>query len=130
MTARELETRTKKIAIFAIQFIEPIATHGVSRILSAQLIRCATSIGANYREANRAESKRDFIHKIAIIEKEAAESQYWLELVHECSLGDPNEVRALLKEAGELLAIFTRIGRTAKRSLNSQFAIRNSQSPS
>src|SRR5262245_11447462 len=80
MTPRELERRTRKFAIAVILFVESIRTMSVSRTLSIQLIRSATSIGANYREANRAESKKDFVHKIAIIEKEAAETQYWLEL--------------------------------------------------
>lgn len=52
------------------------------------MIKSGTSIGANYREANRAESRPDFIHKTAIVEKEAAETQYWLELCHEANVGD------------------------------------------
>ena len=72
--------------------------------------KSGTSIGANCREANRAESRNDFIHKIGIAEKEASETQYWLELIHEVDIGDR---RALLTESTELLAI-TSIGRTAK----------------
>jgi four helix bundle protein len=62
----------------------------------------------------RAESRNDFIHKIAIVEKEAAETQYWLELCDEAKLGDSEQLGWLLQESGELLAIFTRSGRTAK----------------
>ena len=72
------------------------------------------SVGANYREANRAESRNDFIHKIGIVEKEASESQYWLEICDEANLGDAEQRRWLLGESGELLAIFTSSGRTAK----------------
>ena len=71
-------------------------------------------IGANYREANRAESRKDFIHKIALVEKEAAETQYWLELFEEANTGDPEDRHWLLQESGELLAIFTSIGKTSK----------------
>jgi len=68
----------------------------------------------NYREANRAESRNDFIHKIAIVEKEAAETQYWLELFEDAGIGDSAERRWLLQECGELLVIFTASGKTAK----------------
>jgi len=71
-------------------------------------------VGANYREANRAESHDDFIHKIGIVEKEASETCYWLELCEEAGIGDATELGWLLKESNELLAIFTRIGKTAK----------------
>ena len=79
-----------------------------------QLLRAGTSVGANYREANRAESRSDFIHKIAIVEKESSESQYWLELFDEANIGDMEQRNWLLPESNELLAIFTASGRTAK----------------
>jgi len=72
-------------------------------------LKAGTSIGANYREANRAESHNDSVHKIGIVEKEASETQYWMEL-----FGDSEERRWLLQESAELLAIFTASGRTAK----------------
>ncbi len=77
-------------------------------------LRSGTSIGANYREANRAESRSDFIHKIGVVEKEASETRYWLELCEEAGLGDTEERHWLLREASELLAIFTASGKTAK----------------
>lgn len=83
-------------------------------MLGHQLLKSETSIGANYREANRAESRNDFIHKIAIAEKEVAETQYWLELLEDAGMGDPVERSWLLQESGELLAIFTASGKTAK----------------
>ena len=79
-----------------------------------QLLKSGTSIGANYREANRAESRNDFIHKIGIAEKEASETQYWLELIEESKIGAPESAAKLKSEAGELLAIFTAIGRKCK----------------
>ena len=82
--------------------------------LGTQLLRSGTSLGANYREANRAQSRKDFIHKIALVEKEAAETQYWLELLDESRMGDSDDRRWLLQESGALLAIFTTIGKTSK----------------
>ncbi len=82
--------------------------------MGRQLLRSGTSIGANYREANRAESKSDFIHKVGIAEKEVSETAYWLEICEAAPLVDADEVRALLKESRELLAIVTTIGRKAK----------------
>ena len=79
-----------------------------------QLVKAGRSVGANYREANRAESRNDFIHKIGIVEKEASESQYWLEICDEAKPGDAQQRDWLLAEFGELLAILTSSGRTAK----------------
>lgn len=78
------------------------------------MLRAGTSIGANYREANRGGSRNDFIHKIAIVEKEAAETQYWLELSKGSGIGKPGELCMLLEESTGILAIFTSIGKTRK----------------
>jgi len=86
----------------------------VSETLGVQLLRSGTSVGANYREANRAQSRSDFIHKIALVEKEAAETQYWLELFDETGIGNSQDRHWLLQESTSLLAIFTTIGKTAK----------------
>jgi four helix bundle protein len=110
----ELEGRTKAFALRVIRFVSSWPKSKVADVLSYQLLRSATSIGANYREANRAESRNDFIHKIALVEKEAAETHYWLELSQDARLGPATDQRWLLQEANELLAIFTRIGKTAK----------------
>jgi four helix bundle protein len=82
--------------------------------MGKQLLKSGTSIGANYREANRAESKADFIHKLAIAEKEASETVYWLELTTEAQIGDRKDVAKLLREAREILAIISAAGRTSK----------------
>jgi four helix bundle protein len=110
----ELEARTKEFALRVVQFVGTLPRSGVADVLGRQLLRSGTSIGANYREANRAESRRDFVHKIALAEKEAAETCYWLELLDGASMGNAEERRWLLRESGELLAIFTSIGKTAK----------------
>ena len=114
MVKSELEKRTRAFALRIIQFVAALPRNKVGDVTGYQLLKAGTSIGANYREANRAESRNDFIHKIAIVEKEAAETQYWLELCSDAGLGDPQQRRWLLQESAELLAIFTRTGRTAK----------------
>jgi four helix bundle protein len=115
MNRSELERRTKRFALHVIKFVATLPKSKVTDVIGYQLVKAGTSIGANYREANRGESRNDFIHKIGIVEKEAAETQYWLEICTEAELGDPAERRALLREAGELLAIFTSAGKTAKQ---------------
>jgi len=129
MDKAELEKRTKAFAVRVIRFVADLPKTQVASVLGYQLLRAATSVGANYREANRAESRADFIHKIALVEKEASESRYWLELLDETFQGDATERQALLQEASELLAIFTAIGKTTKaNSRIPKSAIRNSQS--
>jgi four helix bundle protein len=115
MNKKELEKRTRDFALRIIRFVANLPKSKITDILCYQLLRSGTSVGANYREANRAESRRDFIHKIGVVEKECSESQYWLEIFEESDIGDIEERRWLLKESGELLAIFTTIGRTAKK---------------
>ena len=110
----ELQERTKKFALRIIKFVAALPKSKECDVIGYQLLKAGTSIGANYREANRAESRNDFIHKIGIVEKEAAETQYWLELCDEAEIGDADERRWLLRESSELLAIFTSSGRTAK----------------
>jgi four helix bundle protein len=110
----ELEQRTKKFAVRVIRYVAALPRCKESDVLGYQLLKSAASIGANYREANRAESRPDFIHKIAIVEKEAAETQYWLELCRETEALNCDGLDELQRESSELLAIFTRIGKTTK----------------
>jgi len=114
MDKSELEQRTKAFALRVIRFVASLPRDKMTDILGYQLGKSGTSIGANYREANRAQSRLDFIHKIGIVEKESAETQYWLELFEEAKIGNPDERRWLLRESGELLAIFTSIGKRTK----------------
>ena len=113
-----LERRTKEFALRILFFVGTLPKNKIGDAIGYQLADSGTSIGANYREANRGESRRDFIHKIGIVEKECAETEYWLELCQEANIGDAVERQWLLKESGELLAIFTRIGKTSKNRLN------------
>jgi four helix bundle protein len=129
MDKNELEERTKHFALRVISFVSNLPRNRITDVLGYQLLKAGTSIGANYREANRAESRKDFIHKIGIVTKEAAETQYWMELFDGSRLEFENSVSKievvksehldelswLLNESGELLAIFTAVGKTSKR---------------
>ena len=114
MNKIELEKRTKEFSLILILFLQSLPKNYLGEALGRQLLKSGTSIGANYREANRAESKADFIHKLAIVEKEASETLYWLELLLEAGIGANQEAIRLMQEAKELLAIFTAAGRTSK----------------
>lgn len=127
MDKYDLENRTKAFAIRVIRFVSALQRTAVSDTIGRQLLRCSTSIGANYREANRAESRTDFVHKISIVEKEAAETRYWLELCYDAAVGNGPECQALLQESGELLAIFTSVGRRTKERSISKSEFRNSK---
>jgi len=115
MDRNELEKRTKEFALRMIRFVSNLPKNKVTDVLGYQLLKAGTSVGANYREANRAESHNDFIHKIGIVEKESSESEYWLELFDEAEIGDQDERHWLLNEVGEFVKIFTSIGKTAKQ---------------
>jgi four helix bundle protein len=110
----ELKQRTQQFAIDVIKFVEGLPAKRSLNVLSNQLLRCSSSMGANYRSACKGKSTADFINKIVIVEEEADESVYWLELMEEAGLVDSKEIYPLKKEANELTAIFTAISKTAK----------------
>ena len=110
----ELEGRTLAFALRVIRYVDGFQKRQASWVIGNQLLKAATSIGANYREAARAESKADFVHKVGIAEKEAAETEYWLQLCEQAEIG-AGENAALLDETRQLIAILTAIGRNAKR---------------
>jgi len=132
MDKSELEDRTKRFAVGVIRFVGEFNSLNIGRVISNQLLKAGTSIGANYREANRAVSRRDFTYKISIAEKEASETMYWLEICLETSLGARQTCEKLLAESTELLAIFTAIGRSMrsdKRSLEEKTRTQVSTTP-
>ncbi len=114
MKNQDLKRRTKGYALAIIHLIEGLPAGETCRVLGRQLLRAGTSVGANYRAACRARSKADFISKMGVVEEEADECAYWLEL-----LVDDNKVPALgaaplLREAGELTAIAVASIKTAR----------------
>jgi four helix bundle protein len=85
--------------------MEKLPRSKTADVIGYQLLKSGTSIGANYREANRAQSRDDFIHKVGICEKDASETEYWLELAEVADLVAPTASEKLLREVRELLAI-------------------------
>src|ERR1700722_3997905 len=116
MDKTELKRRTQRFAIDVIKFIETLPPKRSLNVLTNQLLRCSTSVGANYRSACKGKSTADFINKIIIYEEEADESIYWFELMEESGLISAIRIVQLKKEAIELTAIFTAIGKTAKEN--------------
>jgi four helix bundle protein len=111
----DLEEQT---LVFSCELIDLLLTFPrgvVGDVIGRQLLRAGTSIGANYREANRAVSKPDFINKIGICEKEASETGYWLEICSRRRIGAAELLKALAQESRELPAIFVTIGKNANR---------------
>jgi four helix bundle protein len=113
----ELEERTRKFAVQVVKTVAAFPKNAEGQIIGRQLLKAGTSIGANYREANRTESKSDFVHKIGVAEKEAAETVYWLEICQDTGLGSEAQIAELLDESGQLLAILITIGRKTKKIL-------------
>jgi four helix bundle protein len=109
--AKELEHRTLMFGVRIIRLSARLLNTQEGRVVKNQITRSGTSIGANYREANRARSRADFKNRIAIYETEASETQYWLEIIKETGWISWEELKADYAECSELLAIFTSIGK-------------------
>ena len=109
--AKELEKRTLRFAIKIIRLSASLPNSPEARVVRTQITKCGSSVGANYREANRSRSKADFKNKIAICESEASETQFWLNVIIEVGWKTKEQVSAECEECGELLAIFTSIGK-------------------
>ncbi|MEI7595626.1 MAG: four helix bundle protein [Bacteroidota bacterium] len=107
---KKLEERTMKFAISIIKLSALIPYDSESKIIKNQITKSGTSICANYREANRSRSRRDFANKIRICEGEASETIYWLELILGLNWVDEKQLQPILIESSEILAIFTSIG--------------------
>lgn len=116
MTNEEMKTRTKTFALRILTMAGNLPPTTASRILSKQLIRCATSVGANYRAACRAKSRPDFLAKMKICEEEADECQYWLELLTESGLIKKERLESLYAESKELTAIISAACKTTRTS--------------
>lgn len=110
-----MELRTKKFAISIIKLSTSLANTSECKVIKNQLTKSRTSVGANYREANRSRSKADFVKKIKICESEASETVYWLEIINELKWVDTQELKLIIAEANEMLALFTSIGKKLKQ---------------
>lgn len=110
----DLEERTLLLGKKVINLCKKVPINVITKPIVDQLIRSSTSIGANYREANGASSKKDFKNKIYICKKEAKETKYWLEMLVEAHELIKAECRELWKEAQELTMIFSKIAVNTK----------------
>lgn len=106
---KQLERRTLKFAIEIIKMSASLPNSPEGRAIRNQITKSGTSVGANYREANRSRSKADFKNKIKICQSESSETVYWIEIIEEMNWIDDVKVKILVKEANELLAIFSSI---------------------
>lgn len=105
MTEREFKERTKEIALRVLMLVEALPKTWTGEIIGKQLLRSGTSIGANYRAACRAKSTADIINKLAIVEEEADESLYWLELLIDSGIIKPSKLTALMSDINEIVAM-------------------------
>jgi four helix bundle protein len=117
-TNKDLPSRTKQFGLRVIRLIDSLPRKKSATVIANQLLRSATSVGANYRAACRARSRADFIAKLAIVIEEADESLYWLELILEAKLISESQIHALIDEANQLVSILTSSSKTAKANLN------------
>src|SRR5438045_5490692 len=102
MKAEDLKRRTKQFALRVLKLVTALPKTLAGKTIGGQLVRSGTSVGANYRAACRARSKLEFIAKIGIVEEEADESAFWMELIIEGELLKPQLVQPILDEANEL----------------------------
>ena len=116
MDQSELKRRTKAFAVKIVRLFESLPQKRTAYVLGRQLLRCGTSVGANYRSACRAKSTADFVAKMGIVGEEIDETMYWLELLIEVGILKAEAVEAILKEANELLAIVVASIKTARKN--------------
>ena len=105
MDEKTFKTRTKKLAVAIIKLTDNLPHSRAADVIARQIIRSGTSIGANYRAASRAKSTADMINKLKIVEEEADETQYWLELLVETGLLHQEQITNIHKETDEILAM-------------------------
>lgn len=123
MNENDLKKRTKQFGLRVIKLVESLPSGQTARTIGNQLLRSGMSVGANYRAACRGRSKADFIAKAGISLEEADESLYWMEMLQEAGIIPVEKMKDLMKEADELVAIFTASIKTARAHLNQKSSI-------
>ena len=112
----DLRNRTKRFGLNVIHLCRTLPDTSECRVIRNQLLRSATSVGANYRAACHARSRKDFVAKLALVEEEADESQFWLELLSELQVGSSEEIVQLREEAHQIASIIVASKKTARTS--------------
>src|SRR5438874_224962 len=111
----QLRARTKEFALRVIRLYKTLPTVGEAQVIGKQLLRCGTSVGANYRAACRSRLRAEFVARIGIVVEEADESMYWMELLIDSGIIKAAKLEPLQSEAKELTAIFTASRQTARK---------------
>ena len=119
MNENDLKKRTKQFGLRVIKLVESLPGTQTARTIGNQLLRSGISVGANYRAACRGRSKADFVAKAGISLEEADECMYWMEMLQEAGIVPAEKLKDLMKEADELVAIFTASIKTARMHLRS-----------
>jgi four helix bundle protein len=123
MNESDLKKRTKQFGLRVIRLVESLPGTQTARTIGHQLLRSGMSVGANYRAACRGRSKADFVAKAGISLEEADECMYWMEMLQEAGIVPAEKLRDLMKEADELVAIFTASIKTARAHLNRKSSV-------
>lgn len=113
----DLKDRTFRFSLRILRLVENMPATFIGEIFGRQILRCSTSVGANYRAACRAKSKRDFLSKMKICEEEIDETLYWLELIQQANLFPENKLSSVIGETNELCAIITAICKTTANEI-------------
>jgi four helix bundle protein len=116
MTTEEMRERTKQFTLRVMKVVSALPDNTQGRIISHQLMKSGSSVGANYRAVCRARTRRDFINKLGVVIEEADESAFWLEVTGEGNVLDPRQLAPLLQEANEIVAILTAALKTARKN--------------
>lgn len=114
--SQKLKKRTKDFAIRIVKIYRNLPKSGESKVIGNQFLRSGTSIAANYRACCRARSNAEFIAKIGVVVEEADETVFWLEMLVDCEIFKEVQMKEIIQEANELLAIFAASQKTAKQN--------------
>jgi four helix bundle protein len=127
MTAEQFKLRTKQLGICVINMVDTLPRKRSADVISRQVLRSSTSIGANYRAVCRAQSTRDMLKKLKIVEEETDETMYWLEIIGEAGILPAKRLTELTKEANEILSMTVASIKTLRRK-SAQSSIQNRKS--
>ena len=114
MNREQFKTRTKQLALRVIRLVQTLPRDLITDVIGKQLLRAGTSVGANYRAACRAKSSADYLYKLKIVEEEADETLYWLELLIEAELVSETRLAPLMQEVDEIIAMTVASIKTTK----------------
>lgn len=127
MTEKEMKAKTKSIAIAVAHLVEKLPLNRINNTYAGQILRCSASVGANYRAACRGKSTNDFVYKLQIVEEEADETLFFLELLAEFNPAQKTEMRVIYKETETVLKIIVASIKTSIQKDDYRSAFRQSK---